>query len=528
MEMYEQWPLLEFSNIKDSILSKFSIDAGTSVAHLLVKELADGIDDPSTGSKISTEQDLEWIMQIINHAFSLPFSSKDYETIRGAIKIYLTWTSALTVDVHPSCPTSLRDHPDRYFRRILDAMRYVFTPREAVDNESGNRQAIEMRNILSALEGLSEHIIDEFKDEAWSKLILFLLEVNSQMLDDPKVFDDFYSPVASELIGTLLTCWITASLQEYIPSPAYWKTFTSLARKWVVHVPLIEHWGRKVLPLASIMLQKSYNTPHWGPSVEDEKLLRLIPLNSETKVPKELSETWFRTFHLLGTPSKILATDSANSEHLSLSFFLSVLVHVRLIDIIYGDTEVSMNFQESEEVHQLWQDACKELQDEWSKSYHHTNHRLSNLSNQSIPHSASMENTPMAQHQQQQQQNSGASSVGRKNALIIPGNRQIIRGSTRNNPFSIHKEPASAPVIIDESQPPPFCEPARPKLGQFVYHYLKTNQFRKLKRSFQPLNGVSTNIVLDVFLYFLGDAAQASSLLQYSIRHHHQQGHEGK
>uniref|UniRef100_A0A914Y7E2 Ral GTPase-activating protein subunit alpha/beta N-terminal domain-containing protein n=1 Tax=Panagrolaimus superbus TaxID=310955 RepID=A0A914Y7E2_9BILA len=93
-----------------------------------------------------------------------------------------------------------------------------------------------MRNILSTLQGLSEHIIDEYKDEAWSKLILFLLEINAQMLDDPKVFDDFYSPVASELIGTLLTCWITASLHEYIPSPAYWKTFTSLCKKWVVHV----------------------------------------------------------------------------------------------------------------------------------------------------------------------------------------------------------------------------------------------------------------------------------------------------
>uniref|UniRef100_A0A914YP88 Uncharacterized protein n=1 Tax=Panagrolaimus superbus TaxID=310955 RepID=A0A914YP88_9BILA len=63
MEMYEQWPLLEFSNIKDSILSKFSIDAGTSVAHLLVKELADNIDTP-TNATISTEQDLEWIMQV--------------------------------------------------------------------------------------------------------------------------------------------------------------------------------------------------------------------------------------------------------------------------------------------------------------------------------------------------------------------------------------------------------------------------------------------------------------------------------
>lgn len=271
------------------------------------------------------------------------------------------------------------------------------------------------------------------------------------------------------------------------------------------------------------MLQKTYSNPRWGPSVIDEKLLRLIPLNSEIKVPKELSETWFRTFHLIATPYKILDMESAgNSDHLSLSFFLSVLVHVRLIDIIYGDTEVSMNFQESEEVHQLWQDACRELQDEWSKSYHH--HRLSNLSNSSIPHSASMENTPTAQSSTASAVSTG--SVGRKNALIIPGSRQMMRASTRNHPFSIHKEPASAPVIIDEPQPQ-FCEPARPKLGQFVYHYLKTNQFRRIKRSTPSSMAVNSNVVLDVFLYFLGDAAQASPL-QYSIRHPQQQGQEGE
>lgn len=131
---------------------------------------------------------LLFFLQIINHAFSLPFSLKDYETIKGAVRIYLTWTSALTVDVHPSCPPILKDHPDRYFRRMLDAMRPIMNPREAIDNESGNRQANEIRSILSTLHGLSEHIVDEYKDEAWSRLILFLLEVNSQMLDDPKVF----------------------------------------------------------------------------------------------------------------------------------------------------------------------------------------------------------------------------------------------------------------------------------------------------------------------------------------------------
>lgn len=332
--------------------------------------------------------------------------------------------------------------------------------------------------------------------------------------------------MASELIGTLLNCWITASLQEYIPSPAYWKTFTALARKWVVHVPLIEHWGRKVLPLASLMVQKSFNDPHWGPSIVDEKLLRLIPLSSEARVPKELSETWFRTFHLLGAPSKILAaTEGLGSDHLALSFFLSVVVHVRLVDVLYGDTRVPMDFRESEEVNQVFQEACRELQDEWYRSYHHQ--RSSNLSNASIPHSASMECTPTAQSSSSASTVS-AGSVGRKNALIIPGSRHV-RASGRNHPFTVHKEPASAPVIIDEH--PPFCEPVRPKLGQFVYHYLHKNQFRRIHRSSSPsAAGLSTNVVLNVFLYYLGDAAQAvspSPLHPNSIRHP-QQGHEGE
>ncbi|KAE9552452.1 hypothetical protein FO519_004337 [Halicephalobus sp. NKZ332] len=193
LEMYDDWPLLEFTDVRKGILSRFSADASDSVAHLLIKELVESLDKPQP-SKISNEQELEWMMQIVNHSFSLSFANpRDYETIHAAVRIYLTWSTALTSDVHPACPQPLRDHPDRYFRRMLEAMRLLFVPREASESDNvGIKQAAEIKTILTTLRDLSPKITEEFRDECWSKLILFLLAVNSQMLDDPNVIGKLF------------------------------------------------------------------------------------------------------------------------------------------------------------------------------------------------------------------------------------------------------------------------------------------------------------------------------------------------
>ena len=163
------------------------------MAHLLIRELVESLDKPQP-SKISNEQELEWMMQIVNHSFSLSFANqRDYETIHSAVRIYLTWMTSLTRTVHPACPQPLKDHPDRYFRRMLEAMRLLFVPREASDSENvGAKQAAEMKTILTTLRNLSTKIIDDYKDECWSKLILFLLAVNTQMLDDPNVIGKLF------------------------------------------------------------------------------------------------------------------------------------------------------------------------------------------------------------------------------------------------------------------------------------------------------------------------------------------------
>uniref|UniRef100_A0AC34QLM1 Uncharacterized protein n=1 Tax=Panagrolaimus sp. JU765 TaxID=591449 RepID=A0AC34QLM1_9BILA len=150
MEMYEEWPILEFTDVRKGILSRFSADASDSVAHLLIREMVESLDKPQP-SKISNEQEMEWMCQIINHAFSLSFvNQRDCETIHAAVRIYLNWMTAVTTNVHPACPQPLKDHPDRYFRRMLEAMRSVFVAREASEVENvGSKQAAEMKIILS-------------------------------------------------------------------------------------------------------------------------------------------------------------------------------------------------------------------------------------------------------------------------------------------------------------------------------------------------------------------------------------------
>lgn len=181
----------------------------------------ENVDRPaSPGVQLENEQQLDWIMpvssslqevnnrffQVINHALSLPFrSTRDYETIRAAVRIYLAWSTALTSEVHKSCPKSLREQPGRYFRycsseseflsrvgvfrKILDALRAVFVPRRVFGNEAVviARQGNEIRNILTALRHLtnSASLVDEYRDEVWSRCLLFLMASTDQLLAQP-------------------------------------------------------------------------------------------------------------------------------------------------------------------------------------------------------------------------------------------------------------------------------------------------------------------------------------------------------
>ena len=132
---------------------------------------------------------------MVSHSLTLPFHAQPaYDSLHHAVKIYLAWCSSLTYHPHTACPLPLRTHPDLYFRRIVDSLRHVFVtrdaeimPREGRDRLIGlKRQAAEIQGILVAVENLVEEVSEEFKDEVWARVLLFLLNVGDLMMGEAR------------------------------------------------------------------------------------------------------------------------------------------------------------------------------------------------------------------------------------------------------------------------------------------------------------------------------------------------------
>lgn len=48
--------------------------------------------------------------------------------------------------------------------------------------------------------------------------------------------DEIGCIVGNDLSRNLFDCWVEAALQEFIPSPSYWRTLATLTTKWIQHV----------------------------------------------------------------------------------------------------------------------------------------------------------------------------------------------------------------------------------------------------------------------------------------------------
>ncbi|KAI1726781.1 ral GTPase-activating protein subunit beta [Ditylenchus destructor] len=347
------WPILEFPTHKAGILSRFSTDAGESVANVIVKEIVDNIDRPSTSKRpiaLENAQELEWVMQAINHAFGLPFNSiSAYNTLSSATRIYLAWMTALTDDPHAFCPEPLRKHPDQYFRRIIEAFRPMFMPQSPItDIDSLRRQSTEIRTILAAVRHVTGSVKDDFQDDVWSRILLFLMEACDQMLTKVVSQDEIGCAMSTDLCSTLFDCWIVAAVHEAVPSPSYWKTLACLAWKCAAHVPMVESWARKLLPLTVLVVQYLYGLQHSKISIGDEKINDCLQRLCDEAI---LKDVWLNMCQLIGNPAHVLK---------------------------YCDPNVSVDFHECEELFAQWQDACSAVRE--LKQQVQGSNRSSNLS----------------------------------------------------------------------------------------------------------------------------------------------------
>lgn len=79
---------------------------------------------------------------------------------------------------------------------MIEAFRKIFISKllpSSVENETALcRQGNEIKNILTAIRHLTSTVLDEFKDEVWSRSLLFLMSVIDQLLSETRSKGIYY------------------------------------------------------------------------------------------------------------------------------------------------------------------------------------------------------------------------------------------------------------------------------------------------------------------------------------------------
>lgn len=72
------------------------------------------------------------------------------------------------------------------FRKFLEAFRHIFQEKESLSTSDNHlvlsRQGTQIQTILTAIRHLTNNSKDEFKDEVWARCLLFLLNINDQLI----------------------------------------------------------------------------------------------------------------------------------------------------------------------------------------------------------------------------------------------------------------------------------------------------------------------------------------------------------
>ncbi|CAP30334.2 Protein CBG11126 [Caenorhabditis briggsae] len=401
-DMYEQWPTLEFSDLNSSILDLFTKATSQSVASSLLYELTRSDADENGGSiRLNSEEHLKWCMQVLNHSLTLSFAtSREYETLKGAVRIYLHWLRALCDTPDNNIPIPLLATPEKYFRNIIDALRWVFCRRDD-DLESTlggssqvprglaiERQSIEIDMVLDSLKYLTRNSSRKYQDEVWARTISFLLNSSDILLSEPNATEEMGTRTCVRVTDTLFDMWLNAVLNEHIPSLTYWSSLSTLAKRWRHNVPIIECWAKKILGLSVLVCRKMYGDDYLKIDIgkifaESGRSLKLKIPGDESVIPFENvpmtadeDENEVHLFTGLGliccvysilqpkfcpmmrreiygnaprrTTSSIsmsnfeLATSSAAQ---GVSFFLASVTLQRMVDLFYGDSRVQIDLR---------------------------------------------------------------------------------------------------------------------------------------------------------------------------------------
>ncbi|VDO21083.1 unnamed protein product [Brugia timori] len=482
MGLYAEWPLIEFFplNSVQSSLSIFSKKTSDGIAKLLLHEIGENLNGRMC-LKIDTEEQLSWVLQVISYALTLSHStSKEHEALCVAVRTYCTWLDAISNGVVAHLPGPMRRDPGNYICILLNSLRTLFV-RKNNDSETtvtATQQAHEMENVLRTIVQSLLNYDGKHKDIIWPAVLKFLLNATDLLLSGQTCLDDVTFLMAPKVTKTLLDVFLCAARLEQIPSPTYWKTLSVLSKRWRHQIT-----DEQVKLFAANIKKTAENNG-------------TLPV---------LHVCWFQLMHMIGNPASIITFEPRTSgtlpanilnammvtggavssdgnpmvrkfdeelteftiSSLKRCFFMTSAAVMKLVDIFYGDSRVSIDFQESDELMRLWSDLNRSVYEDCLRHQ------------QVLPRSSSSSGDKTADNAaliaaQSAMVMSGGSSGYLKNTLSIPSVSKSRATSERSLATSIPLSSPAASVVEEMS-----LEIPKPNSAQFVWHYLQSNKIYK-------------------------------------------------
>uniref|UniRef100_A0A1Q3FD58 Putative ral gtpase-activating protein subunit beta n=1 Tax=Culex tarsalis TaxID=7177 RepID=A0A1Q3FD58_CULTA len=305
--MYSEWASLvptiteNINSVQSqSVLGKFGIAGGRDVAAVVVKQLAGnlGITNAAEPSSLSSDQEVQWCMDVICHGLSLPLA--EHDIIKDCVNIYCEWITALNPGPPKiSIPKPICESPNEFGRKIIKHLYNLFVPRPGEGSDTINRQAVFCHRVLRTLQDTAQNS-RILTVETWEALLLFLLAINEILLAPPIVKDDVGDQLCERVLSVLFEVWLLAC-NRCFPSPSLWKTFQESCAAWRHRIALVEQWNRVNLVLTAKLLEFTY-----GPAFPEMKILEedsnLIPAGMTND---GIAQSWIRFLKILGAPTDL-------------------------------------------------------------------------------------------------------------------------------------------------------------------------------------------------------------------------------
>jgi hypothetical protein len=205
---------------------------------------------------LKTDQDVQWVMEVICYGLSLPISSTEhYETVRDCVHIYCEWLFALAPDKsrRKLIPTPVRDDPTLYFKRMLNHLYNIFVPRvnsststEMAATDVISKQALLCHRVLRTISMLAEDDNNLLTDDSWETVLRFLLAINDVLLSQPSEREDIGTHLCERVVSVLFEIW-TIACARCFPSSSYWKTLHELFVTWRHRPAVVDQWAKVCL-----------------------------------------------------------------------------------------------------------------------------------------------------------------------------------------------------------------------------------------------------------------------------------------